>query len=57
MLLYRHHAQAFHVTTMQLAFQITMKTNTTVVAFPATEEISAKQVWNTDQQHKMFSHF
>ena len=40
----RHHVQLFRVTTMQLAFQITVTTNTNVIAFRATEESIAKQV-------------
>ena len=42
---HRHHAQGYLVKTVQSAFPITVKTNTNVIVFPATQEDTVKQVY------------
>ena len=42
--IYRRHAQAFLVKTVQSVFRITLKMNTTVIVFLVTREATAKQV-------------
>ena len=47
--LYRHHAQAYLVKTVQSAFPITVKMNTNVTVSLATQEDTVKQVKRMDK--------